>query len=88
MKLIRENMKVREDGKAAELIGYLPDDIFKGEGKGRLRPAVLVIPGGGYAFVSDREKEPVALMFCRAGYMRVYFGLQCGAGCGISAVTV
>lgn len=67
MRLIRENMKAREDGKAAELIGYLPDDIFKGEGKGRLRPAVLVIPGGGYAFVSDREKEPVALKFAGRG---------------------
>ena len=25
------------------------------------RPAVLVIPGGGYMFCSDREADPVAL---------------------------
>lgn len=34
----------------------------------RRRPAVLVIPGGGYAMVSDREAEPVALRFVNRGY--------------------
>lgn len=32
------------------------------------RPAVLVIPGGGYHFCSDREAEPVALAYLKAGY--------------------
>lgn len=32
------------------------------------RPAVLVIPGGGYGMVSDRENEPVAMQFYAAGY--------------------
>lgn len=34
----------------------------------RKRPAILVIPGGGYRFVSDREGEPVALRFLTQGY--------------------
>ena len=34
----------------------------------RLRPAVLVIPGGGYGHVSPREAEPVALRFLAKGY--------------------
>lgn len=34
----------------------------------RRRPAVLIIPGGGYEFVSEREGEPVALHFLNAGY--------------------
>ena len=34
----------------------------------KIRPAMLVIAGGGYAMVSDREKEPVALRFYAAGY--------------------
>lgn len=34
----------------------------------RQRPAVLVIPGGGYSHVSGREAEPVALRFVAAGY--------------------
>lgn len=36
--------------------------------KAKLRPAVLVIPGGAYMMVSDREGEPVALNFLSAGY--------------------
>ncbi len=32
------------------------------------RPAALVIPGGGYHFCSDREAEPVALAYLKAGY--------------------
>ncbi len=32
------------------------------------RPAVLVIPGGAYAYVSFREGEPVALRFLAEGY--------------------
>lgn len=32
------------------------------------RPAVLVLPGGGYGFCSDREAEPVALAFNARGF--------------------
>ena len=34
----------------------------------RLRPMVLIIPGGGYHWVSYREGEPVALRFLQKGY--------------------
>lgn len=34
----------------------------------RIRPAMLVVPGGGYAHVSSREKEQVALQFLADGY--------------------
>ena len=33
-----------------------------------IRPAVLIMPGGGYEFVSDRENEPVALKFMNSGF--------------------
>lgn len=33
-----------------------------------IRPAMLVIPGGGYTFVSQREDEPIALKFLDDGY--------------------
>lgn len=36
--------------------------------QGRERPAVLVLPGGGYGFVSAREAMPVALRFVARGY--------------------
>lgn len=38
---------------------------FRGVSK---RPAVLVIPGGGYQFCSDREADPVAAAYLKAGY--------------------
>ena len=34
----------------------------------RKRPAMLVIAGGAYAFVSEREKEPVALFYLSKGF--------------------
>ena len=32
------------------------------------RKAILVIPGGGYGFCSDREGEPIALTYLNAGF--------------------
>lgn len=32
------------------------------------RPAVLILPGGGYHFCSDREADPVAWPYLKAGY--------------------
>lgn len=37
-------------------------------GVDRLRPAMLVIPGGAYVFVSEREGEPIALEYIRHGF--------------------
>ena len=41
------------------------------------RPLVIVCPGGGYSFLSDREGEPVARAFLAAGYHVVvlYYGI-------------
>lgn len=44
------------------MLSYQENDI------GRTRPAMLVIPGGGYHFVSDREAEPVAIAWLAKGY--------------------
>ena len=32
------------------------------------RPVMLVLPGGGYAMCSDREADPVAMAYLKAGY--------------------
>jgi acetyl esterase/lipase len=34
----------------------------------RIRPAVLICPGGGYGYTSEREAEPIALQFNAAGF--------------------
>lgn len=44
------------------LISYCPDN-FKEFSIGKVRKCVLILPGGAYAFVSEREAEPVALRF-------------------------
>ncbi|MDE7221339.1 MAG: alpha/beta hydrolase [Oscillospiraceae bacterium] len=51
---------------AAELITYAPDN-FPELGANRLRPALIICPGGGYHFLTDREGEPVALRFAGLG---------------------
>ncbi len=38
------------------------------EVKAKKRPAMLVFPGGGYWFLSDREAEPIALAYLNEGY--------------------
>ncbi len=49
-------------GKRASLCCFLPSD-FREFSEGRRRPAILVIPGGGYSYCSEREAEPVALQY-------------------------
>lgn len=35
------------------------------------RPVIIVCPGGGYSFTSDREAEPIAMKFVAMGYHAV-----------------
>ncbi len=37
-------------------------------GEMKKRPAILILPGGGYSMCSDREAEPVAFVYLKAGY--------------------
>lgn len=51
----------------ASLEGYLLDcEITLGQEENR--PAVLVLPGGGYLYCSPREGEPVALSYAARGF--------------------
>lgn len=49
------------------LNAYAPDR--SNEMPARLFPAMLVVAGGAYAFLSEREREPVALQFTAAQYV-------------------
>lgn len=51
----------------AELVVYAPGN-FPEMGISRTRPGIIICPGGGYEFLSDREGEPVALRFAGMGY--------------------
>lgn len=50
------------------LRAYLPDNLWEMERQEQKRPCLLICPGGAYAFVSQREGEPVALQFLTEGW--------------------
>ena len=45
----------------------------------RKRPAILVIPGGGYQYCSVREADPVAFAYLKAGYQAFVLNYSVGA---------
>ena len=45
---------------------YLPDATERSYYRGK-RPAVIILPGGGYGFTFEGEAEPIALAFLAAG---------------------
>lgn len=57
----------RPAGAAGRLNGYV-QSVPASMDIRRLRPAVLILPGGGYHHVSQREGEPVARRFLSRGY--------------------
>jgi acetyl esterase/lipase len=58
---------LRKDTPGVYLETYLLKDSPQFQ-TGTQRPAVIICPGGGYLFTSDREAEPVALRFLAQGY--------------------
>ena len=52
--------------KTATMTAYLQDNIPVQAG--RMRPAAIIVPGGGYQRCSEREAEPVALALIARGY--------------------
>jgi acetyl esterase/lipase len=57
-----QRLPIRDDGQAVYLDTYLLQNSPEYQTDTR-RPAVIICPGGGYLFTSDREAEPVALRF-------------------------
>ena len=51
----------------ASLVGYLREETTEMPAF-NTRPAMLILPGGGYAYCSSREADPVAMQFLQAGY--------------------
>ena len=70
--MIYKNIKLNEfypilkDSEAyLSIYAYEPNKEY---GLNFVRPAMIVVPGGGYEFVSYREKEPVAFKFLSEGF--------------------
>ena len=50
------------------LTSYLPYNMSEMKRQEQLRPTILLCPGGGYAMVSQREAEAIAVHFLPEGY--------------------
>lgn len=53
---------------AAGLLRCWTESVADPAAPRKKRPAVLILPGGGYAYTSPREAGPVALRFASGGY--------------------
>ncbi len=65
--MITQTLPIRDDSQTVYLQTYLLHNSREFQTDIQ-RPAVLICPGGGYQFTSDREAEPVALRFLAQGY--------------------
>lgn len=57
-----------EDGADPTLKIYLPYNMTEMHRQDDKRPCMVVCPGGGYGFCSEREDEPIALNFLPEGF--------------------
>ncbi|MDF2844962.1 MAG: acetylesterase [Herbinix sp.] len=65
--MIHEKIDIIEGEWKALLTTYIIDNSVEVDPE-RTRPMVIICPGGGYRFTSDREAEPIALQFNALGY--------------------
>lgn len=71
--MLHERIKIWEGGYKGNIKGNAVLDTYilhnsEQFNSNKIRPAVLICPGGGYEFISDREKEPIAVRFLSEGY--------------------
>lgn len=59
---------IPEDTKDCKVLAWLHTEHENGQMAPRIRPAMIVCPGGGYGMTSDREAEPIAQFYYAAGY--------------------
>jgi len=66
----------KPEGTIATVTAYIADETVAD--KYRKRPAIMIIPGGGYTHIGLREGEPVALAFMERGFNAFVFIYTCG----------
>lgn len=59
---------VPEGTRECKVTAWIHMDHTSPEMAERMRPVMIICPGGGYGYVSDREAEPVAKSYFAAGY--------------------
>lgn len=65
--MIYETRKIQVNNQTAILTSYIISNTPEIDEQ-RSRPAIVICPGGGYEFTSDREAEPIALKMLNMGF--------------------
>ncbi len=75
--MLYEEFEINEEGSlpGARLTVYIQD--LYNEISIEKRPLVLLCPGGGYSYTSDREAEPMAMAFMAKGYSTAILRYSC-----------
>lgn len=69
------------EGKDPLLVCYMPDNLTEMGPDNKRHRAMVVCPCDGYAMVSQREAEPIALNLMAYGFLCVYADLFRGSPC-------
>lgn len=73
-------------GSPVQLQTYIHDQSGQFSFQIPKRPAVIVMPGGAYSFLSDTEGEPVALTFLKEGYNSFVLRYSVGDDCNYPSI--
>lgn len=65
--MIHEIIDIRTENSAAKLYTYILNNSPEIDSN-RKRPTIIICPGGGYEFTSDREAEPIAIKMNAMGF--------------------
>nr|WP_297704297.1 alpha/beta hydrolase [uncultured Butyrivibrio sp.] len=76
--MIYREFEIKEEGslEGAKLTVYIQETATS-KLRIKKRPLVLICPGGGYAYTSDREAEPIALAFMAKGFHAAVLRYSC-----------
>ena len=74
---MEKELLILNEARHVTLTAYLQE--VNGEFGFDKRPAILILPGGGYAMCSDREADPVAAAYLKAGYQAFILRYSTGA---------
>ena len=66
--MLYKKIEIKVDGyeETADLYTYILDNSAEMHPQ-KMRPVIVICPGGGYAMTSDREAEPIAMQYLASG---------------------
>ncbi len=73
---INSNCCGKKTNNTPKLFAYIPSNSLEYD-INRKRKSILICPGGGYQFTSDREAEPIALKLIAEGYNAFILRYSC-----------